>query len=202
MLRGLGRGLGEDLGVDRNETDGTTNTDNQSSVFHISHHLVRFIPAHEIIFDCDTGNGSRKGIRKRKVDSKERCLERRVRQIGRCKLPSSLRPRCHEWTLSRIFSILPRDSRVAERRPWSGRFSTAANWSASGIRATSEKRSAGLPRGCPLLPVRTMRATRLHGGYWGTSCRPSPYMPPCPEAQDTTLMRCYSLLTGSLAKDR
>ena len=57
--------MGEDLGVDRNETDGTRNTDKPSSVLHISHHLVRFIPAHEVMFDCDTGNGSGKGIRKR-----------------------------------------------------------------------------------------------------------------------------------------
>src|SRR5262249_4993775 len=41
MLRDLGRGLGEDFGVDRNDTDGTRNADKPSSVLHISHHLVR-----------------------------------------------------------------------------------------------------------------------------------------------------------------
>jgi hypothetical protein len=47
--------LGEDLGVDRNNSDGTRNADKPSSEFHISHHLARFIPAHGIIVDYDTG---------------------------------------------------------------------------------------------------------------------------------------------------
>jgi len=55
MLRDLGRGLGEDLGVDRNETDGTGNTDKPSSVFHISHHLASLTSSHGFIVDCDTG---------------------------------------------------------------------------------------------------------------------------------------------------
>jgi len=36
MLRDLVRGLGEDLGVGRNDTDGTRNTDKPSSEFHIT----------------------------------------------------------------------------------------------------------------------------------------------------------------------
>jgi hypothetical protein len=36
-LRDLIRGLGEDLGGGRNDTDGTGNADKQSSEFHISH---------------------------------------------------------------------------------------------------------------------------------------------------------------------
>src|SRR5262249_3824240 len=55
LLRDLVRGLGEDLGVGRNDTDGTRNADKPSSEFHISHHLARFIPAHGFIVDCDTG---------------------------------------------------------------------------------------------------------------------------------------------------
>src|SRR5215510_16066084 len=43
-LRDLIRGLGEDLGVGRNDNDGTRNADKPSSELHISHHLVRFIP--------------------------------------------------------------------------------------------------------------------------------------------------------------
>src|SRR5205085_5245800 len=54
-LRDLNRGLGEDLGVDRNNTDGARNADKPSSEFHISHHLARFIPGHRIIVDYDTG---------------------------------------------------------------------------------------------------------------------------------------------------
>ncbi len=42
-LRDLVRGLGEDLGVGRNDTNGTRNTDKPSSEFHISHRLARFI---------------------------------------------------------------------------------------------------------------------------------------------------------------
>jgi len=55
LLRGLVRGLGEDLGVGRKDADGTRNADKPSSEFHISHHPVSFIPAHEFIVDCDTG---------------------------------------------------------------------------------------------------------------------------------------------------
>jgi hypothetical protein len=36
MLRDLGRGLGEDVGVGRNDTDGTRNADKPASEFHIS----------------------------------------------------------------------------------------------------------------------------------------------------------------------
>ena len=43
MLRDLVRGLGEDLGVGRNDTDGTRNADKPSSEFHISHHLASLI---------------------------------------------------------------------------------------------------------------------------------------------------------------
>jgi hypothetical protein len=41
--------LGEDLGVGRNDTDGTRNTDKPSSEFHISHPLASFMPAHGFI---------------------------------------------------------------------------------------------------------------------------------------------------------
>jgi hypothetical protein len=61
MLRDLGRGLGEDLGVDRNETDGTRNTDKPSSVFHISHHLVSFVQAHETYLIVTQKTGAEKG---------------------------------------------------------------------------------------------------------------------------------------------
>jgi hypothetical protein len=43
MLRDLVRGLGEDLGVGRNDTDGARNADKPSSEFHISHHPASFI---------------------------------------------------------------------------------------------------------------------------------------------------------------
>ena len=49
MLRDLVRGLGEGLGVGRNDTDGTRNADKPSSEFHISHHLASFIPGHGFI---------------------------------------------------------------------------------------------------------------------------------------------------------
>src|SRR5262249_54000441 len=46
MLRHLIRGLGENLGVARKDTDGTRNADKPFSDFHISHHRASFIPAH------------------------------------------------------------------------------------------------------------------------------------------------------------
>jgi hypothetical protein len=48
MLRDLVRGLGEDLGVGRNDTDGTRNADKPSSEFHISHHLASFYRATDL----------------------------------------------------------------------------------------------------------------------------------------------------------
>jgi hypothetical protein len=48
MLRDLVRGLGEDLGVGRNDNDGTRNADKPFSEFHISHHLASFILATDL----------------------------------------------------------------------------------------------------------------------------------------------------------
>src|SRR5439155_25292537 len=44
-LRDLVRGLGEDLGVGRNDPDGTRNADKPASEFHISPHLASFYRA-------------------------------------------------------------------------------------------------------------------------------------------------------------
>src|SRR5262249_54973462 len=54
MLRDLIRGLGEDFGVGRNDTDGTRNADKPSSEFHITP-PSEFRTGHGFTVDCDTG---------------------------------------------------------------------------------------------------------------------------------------------------
>ena len=58
---GRAKWTGEDRGAGRNHTDDTRNTDKPYSVFHISHHLVSFIQAHEIYLIVTQETGAEKG---------------------------------------------------------------------------------------------------------------------------------------------
>src|SRR5262249_52029586 len=71
-LRDLVRGLGEDLGVGRNDNDGTRNADKPSSELHISHHLASCIPTDEFKLIVTRETGVEKGIKTPSAENRER----------------------------------------------------------------------------------------------------------------------------------